>query len=325
MSYLTQSKIPINILTGFLGSGKTTLLKQLLAKNQGRHKIAILMNEIGEISIDAKLLEGFSVEMFELNDGCICCSINENFVQALDEIVSKLSPDLLVIETTGVANPISIIYSLLNPQIVLDAVITTVDAKNFLRIKDEVEVWQEQIEAADVVLLTKTDLANESEIEQVRHEIRACNTHCQIFKSSEIALDLVFGVAYPRQPLDIKEPHLHDAHLHLEHDHSKHDHLEHDHIQTFRYKGQGKFELTQLQSALESLPPNLWRLKGVISLSDQAQAFILNYAFGRYTIEDYERSAEGYDLIFIGKDILTQKAHLIDQVRRALSQPTLTA
>ncbi|MFN3393993.1 MAG: GTP-binding protein, partial [Candidatus Thermochlorobacter sp.] len=213
----------------------------------------------------------------------------------------------------------------LNPQIVLDAVITTVDAKNFLRIKDDVEVWQEQIEAADVVLITKTDLASEREIEQVKHEIRTCNAHCQIFKSSDIALDLVFGVAYPRHPLDIQEPHLHDAHLHSEHDHSKHNHLEHDRIQTFRYKGHGKFELTQLQSALENLPHNLWRLKGVISLSDQPQAFILNYAFGRYTIENYDHSAEGYDLIFIGKDILTQQAHLIDQIQRALSQPTLTA
>jgi Putative GTPases (G3E family) len=130
-----EKKIPVNILTGFLGSGKTTLLKRLLAENQGQRKIAILMNEIGEISIDAKLIEGFSVEVFELNDGCICCTVNENFVQVLDEVSTKLSPDLLVIETTGVADPLSIIYSLINPNVVLDAVITTVDAKNFLKVK----------------------------------------------------------------------------------------------------------------------------------------------------------------------------------------------
>lgn len=305
----SEKKIPVNILTGFLGSGKTTLLKRLLAENHGRRKIAILMNEIGEISIDAKLLEGFSVEMFELNDGCVCCSINENFVQALDEIAAKLSPDLLIIETTGVANPISIIYSLLNPQIVLDAVITTVDAKNFARIKGDVEVWQEQIEAADVILLTKTDLASESDIERVKNEIRACNARCQIFRSSEIALDLVFGVAYPRQPLDAKERHF---------DHAR-SHLERDRIETFRLNGQGKFELALLQSALETLPANLWRLKGVIGLSEQPRPFILNYAFGRYTIEDYDGSAAGYDLIFIGKDILSRKAQLVHQIQQALS------
>lgn len=309
MSNASEKKIPVNILTGFLGSGKTTLLKRLLAENQGRRKIAILMNEIGEISIDAKLLEGFSVEMFELNDGCICCSVNENFVQALDEIVAKLSPDLLIIETTGVANPISIIYSLLNPQIVLDAVIATVDAKHFPRVKDDVEVWQEQIEAADVILLTKTDLASESEIERVEEEIRKRNVHGQIFRSSDVALDLVFGVAYPRQPLDLKEHHFQHAHRHLEH----------DRIETFRLKGEGTFSLDVLQSALERLPENLWRLKGVISLSQQARAFILNYAFGRFTIEDYDASAEGYDLIFIGKDILREKDRLTSQIRQALS------
>jgi len=298
-----ETKIPVNILTGFLGSGKTTVLKRLLAENQGRRKIAILMNEIGEISIDAKLIEGFSVEIFELNDGCICCTINENFVQVLDEVSTKLSPDLLVIETTGVADPLSIIYSLINPNVVLDAVITTVDAKNFLEVKDDVEVWREQIEAADVVLLTKTDLASADDIEQVKNAIRACNTHCLMFEASTAALDLIFGVAYPRKPLDAETEEL--GH--------KHAHLEHDQIETFRLKGQETFNLETLQNALADLPPALWRLKGLIRLDDQPQTFILNYAFGRYTIEDCISHAEGYDLVFIGKGILAQEEHLMAQ------------
>ncbi len=304
-----EKKIPVNILTGFLGSGKTTVLKRLLAENQGRRKIAILMNEIGEISIDAKLIEGFSVEIFELNDGCICCTINENFVQVLDEVSTKLSPDLLVIETTGVADPLSIIYSLINPNVVLDAVITTVDAKNFLEVKDDVEVWREQIEAADVVLLTKTDLASADDIEQVKNEIRACNTHCPMFEASTAALDLIFGVAYPRRELDIETKE-------LEH---KHAHLEHDQIETFRLKGQETFNLETLQNALADLPPSLWRLKGLIRLDNQPQTFILNYAFGRYTIEDCISHAEGYDLVFIGKGILAQKEHLMAHLQQALT------
>ncbi len=303
-----EKKIPINILTGFLGSGKTTVLKRLLAENQGRRKIAILMNEIGEISIDAKLIEGFSVEIFELNDGCICCTINENFVQVLDEVSTKLSPDLLVIETTGVADPLSIIYSLINPNVVLDAVITTVDAKNFLQVKDDVEVWREQIEVADVVLLTKTDLASADDIERVKNEIRACNTHCPMFEASTAELDLVFGVAYPRRELDVETEE-------LEH---KHAHLEHDQIETFRRKGQETFNLETLQNALADLPPALWRLKGLIRLDDQPQTFILNYAFGRYTIEDCISHAEGYDLVFIGKGILAQKEHLTVHLQQAL-------
>lgn len=303
-------KIPVNLLTGFLGSGKTTLLKRLLRDNQGRRKIAILMNEIGEISIDAKLLEGFSIELYELNDGCICCTLNENFVAAIDEIAEKLSPDLLVIETTGVANPMSIIYSLINPNLVLDAVITTVDVKNFLRIRDEVDVWQDQLECADVVLLTKTDIASESEIAAVESEVRRTNAHCQIFRAREVALELIFGVAYPRESISLPDTPVH------------HRHLDEDGIEAFRFAApELRFSLPALQEALEALPKNLWRLKGTIRLVELPSAFILNYAFGRYTIEDYSGKAEGCDLIFIGKAILSEKEKLIEQVRRASALP----
>ncbi|MDW8466952.1 MAG: GTP-binding protein [Chloroherpetonaceae bacterium] len=310
MAELIRHKIPVNLLTGFLGSGKTTLLKRLLRENAGRRKIAILMNEIGEVSIDAKLLEGFSIELYELNDGCICCTINENFVAAIDEITEKLSPDLLVIETTGVANPISIIYSLINPNLVLDAVLTTVDAKNFLRIRNEVNVWQDQLECADVVLLTKTDIASEVEISEVENAVRATNARCQIFRAADIALELIFGVAYPRNEAQLPPAILHH-------------HLQADGIETFRFQDSAlTFSLPLLQEALEQLPTHLWRLKGTIRLAEQPQSFILNYAFGQYTIEDYVGHAEGCDLVFIGKSILQSKEQFTASLRRAAASLT---
>ncbi len=306
-----MKKIPVNILTGFLGSGKTTLLKQLLSENQGREKIAVLMNEIGEISIDAKLLSGFSVEMFELNDGCICCSVNENFVEVINEIAENYSPDLIVIETTGVANPMSIIYSLLNPNLVLDAVITTIDAKNFLRLINETDVAEEQLYAADVVLITKSDIADALDLDAVLDYVKTYNPKARVFIKGTVSLDLIFGTYYPSHRLP--EPHLDDFHRH-----HHHDHLITDGIETFRYAAPITFELSSLQAALERLPEHLWRLKGVIRLLEQPGSFILNYAYGRSTVEDYAGEPEGCDLIFIGKHILKDRSALLSILKPAM-------
>ncbi len=304
-----MNPIPINILTGFLGSGKTSLLKDLLKEMSGKKKIAVLMNEIGEISIDAKLLEGFSTKVFELNDGCICCSVNEDFVTVLDELAEKASPDLIVIETTGVANPMNIIYSIINPIFIIDAVITTIDAKNFLVMKDEIDVAEEQLDAADVVVITKDDIATTSELTSVEQYVRAHRPNATVFFRHALDLSLLFGVAYPRQiEMDLAHPH---------HEHEHH-HFEHEGVEAFRFTSNDGFELTRLQSVLESLPKNLWRLKGVVHLATHTTPFILNFAYGRYTLEDYNgESPSRCDLIFIGKHIRSIQSELIARLQTA--------
>lgn len=320
-----MTPIPINILTGFLGSGKTLLLKDLLKEMSGKKKIAVLMNEIGEISIDAKLLEGFSTKVFELNDGCICCSVNEDFVTVLDEVATKASPDLIIIETTGVANPMNIIYSIINPIFVIDAVITTIDAKNFLQMKDELDVAEDQLDAADVVVITKDDLATTSELTSVEAYVRAHRPNATIFLRHSLDLSLLFGVAYPRTldaalvSLDLSHSHAHDHHHH---------HFEHEGVEAFRFASNDVFELTRLQSALESLPKNVWRLKGVVHLEGQATALILNFAYGRYTLEDYSGESHSQcDLIFIGKQIRSIQQELIAHLKTAsvLSEESQTS
>jgi len=303
-----MNPIPINILTGFLGSGKTTLLKDLLKVMSGKKKIAILMNEIGEISIDAKLLEGFSTKVFELNDGCICCSINENFVTVLGELAEKASPDLIVIETTGIANPMNIIYSIINPRFVIDAVITTIDAKNFLQMKDELDVAEEQLDAADVIVITKDDIATSRELTSVEDFVRARRPTATIFHRHSLDLSLLFGVAYPRQAFAPS-----NALPHYEHSH-----FEHEGVEAFRFASDDVFELERLQSALESLPKNLWRLKGIVHLAGYPQSFILNFAYGRYTLEDYSGAIESKcDLIFIGKAVRSLQGELIGSLKAA--------
>ncbi len=302
-----MNPIPINILTGFLGSGKTTLLKDLLKAMSGKKKIAVLMNEIGEISIDAKLLEGFSTEVFELNDGCICCSINENFVTVLDELAEKASPDLIVIETTGVANPMNIIYSIINPQFVIDAVITTIDAKNFLQMKDELDVAEDQLDAADVIVITKDDIATTSELTSIENFVREHRPTATVFHRHSLDLSLLFGVAYPREVPSLPLPHVHDHH-----------HFEHEGVNVFRVTSDDVFVLERLQSALESLPKNLWRLKGIVHLAGYSQSFILNFAYGRYTLEDYSGAVGSKcDLIFIGKNIHSIQGELVAHLKMA--------
>lgn len=308
----SAKKIPVNLVTGFLGSGKTTLVRDLLRENQGRKKIAVLMNELGEIAIDAKLLEGFSAEMYELADGCICCSVNQDFIATLDELAAKLSPDLIIIETTGAANPMSIIYSLLNPNLVLDAVITTVDVENFMRLKAEADVAEDQVAAADAIVITKSDLASTAKLDAVKIYLAANNTHAQIFLRSETPLALIFGVSYPAR--EVKP----GSHSHSDHDH----HLETDGIETFRFTAETLFDLERLQSQLESLPSDLWRLKGFIKLAGRAETFILNFAYGRYTIEDYagDSQAAACDVVFIGKRIIAEREHLTQHLQAAAPQ-----
>lgn len=302
--------IPINILTGFLGSGKTSLLKDLLKEMSGKKKIAVLMNEIGEISIDAKLLEGFSTKVFELNDGCICCSVNEDFATALDELAEKASPDLVVIETTGVANPMNILYSIINPIFVIDAVITTIDAKHFLKMKDEIDVAEDQLDAADVVVITKDDVATPSELASVQDYVREHRPTATIFFRHSLDLSLLFGVSYPRA-LEPSPPNF---------CHREHHHFEHEGIETFRYESNDVFELSALQSALESLPNSVWRLKGIVHLATSDAPFILNFAYGRYALEDYGGESQSRcDLIFIGKNILSIQSDLIARLHSAVA------
>jgi cobalamin biosynthesis protein CobW len=307
-----MKKIPLNIITGFLGSGKTTLVRKLLTENGGRQKIAVLMNEIGEVSIDAKLLEGYSMQTYELNDGCICCQINENFLETLNEIYEKASPDLIIVETTGAANPMSIIYSLLNPDVVLDAVITTVDVKNLAFIQAETEVFIPQIEAADLVVMTKTDIATPEELAAAQRLVAEYNPKAVQLDAAQIGIDICFGVHYPNQHAKLAHAagHAEQAFLADEHHHEgDHFHIETDGVENFYVASDAVFDLEKLQAYLDHLPKNIWRLKGVVNLSEKF--YLLNFAYGRFTIEDYDTPAARTELVFIGKNILSQKETLI--------------
>ncbi len=159
MSEINQQGLPVTIITGFLGSGKTTLLNQILHNNLD-HKVAVLVNEFGDINIDAQLLVSYEDDMVELSNGCICCTINDGLIEAVKRILArKEKVDRLIIETTGVADPLPIILTFVGSDFRyfthLDAVITLIDAETFTPEHFDSEVAFKQIAYGDILLLNK--------------------------------------------------------------------------------------------------------------------------------------------------------------------------
>ena len=172
-----QKIVPVSILTGFLGAGKTTLLNYIL-KGQSQYKFAVIVNEIGKIGIDGQLVENQKDEMVELSNGCVCCTVRKDLVQAIQRLLKRGGFDYILIETTGIADPGPVAQTFVNIPalqrfVQLDAIITVVDAEQILAQMSETEVAADQIAMADFVLLNKTDLVDEAHLGKVGEKIRA--------------------------------------------------------------------------------------------------------------------------------------------------------
>jgi len=185
MSAISSSRIPVTILTGFLGAGKTTLLNRILSEHHGQ-RIAVVENEFGEIGIDNALVINADEEIFEMNNGCICCTVRGDLIRILGNLMRRRDKfDAILIETTGLANPAPVAQTFfvdeeIGSQLRLDAVITVVDAKHVhLHIDDSDEV-KEQIAFADVILLNKADLVSESELDALEKRVRGMNAMTRI-------------------------------------------------------------------------------------------------------------------------------------------------
>jgi G3E family GTPase len=189
---LTQ--IPVTVLTGYLGSGKTTLLNRILTENHGK-RYAVIINEFGEVGIDNDLVVSADEEVFEMNNGCICCSVRGDLIRILSGLMRRKGIDGILVETTGLADPAPVAQTFFVDEDVrrktrLDAIVTVVDAKHLLVEIDQAHEAQEQLAFADVVLLNKIDLVSSKELTTVEARIRAINPYAKLHRTRRCDVDL---------------------------------------------------------------------------------------------------------------------------------------
>lgn len=203
-----KNKVPVTVLTGFLGAGKTTLLNHLLTANHG-HKIAVIVNEFGEIGIDNKLVVGADEEIFEMNNGCICCTVRGDLIRILGDLMDaklglsdrKVDFDRVIIETTGLADPAPVAQTFFVDEEMadfysLDAIVTVVDSKHADQHLDDGHEAQEQVAFADVLLLNKTDLVSKEQLTKLESRLRSMNPAAKQYRThqSKIEVEQILGI-----------------------------------------------------------------------------------------------------------------------------------
>lgn len=242
MSETLSTKIPVTVLTGYLGAGKTTLLNRILSEDHGK-KYAVVVNEFGEVGIDNDLIVGADEEVFEMNNGCVCCTVRGDLIRVLSGLMKRKGRfDGIIVETTGLADPAPVAQTFfvdddVRARTELDSVTTVVDAKHLpLRLKDSREA-AEQIAFADQIILNKTDLVTEAELAEVERAIRTLNPMAPIRRAqrSNVPLDAILGRhafdlarVTELQPDFLNPAHGEAGHVHDEH--CDHDHHDHGHV-----------------------------------------------------------------------------------------------
>lgn len=290
-----QTRTPLTIITGPLGSGKTTLLRHIL--NNFPKKIAILMNEFGEIAIDSKIIAGKNIQMAELGGGCVCCSLLGEFEAAVNEILDTIAPDNLIIETTGVAEPDALIFDTQEnlPKVRLDGVVTIIDADGMVKYPSIGHTTRMQIEAADAILLNKIDLVSESELEEITQKLQNFNKTAEIFRTirCQVDTDLLFGIG--REKIEHPPHHIHQPEF-----------------ESFIYTSSAISNRLLFEEFANNIPPDIYRAKGFIRFADGI--YLFNFVAGRWDLEPFQQQAT--ELVFIGKQAKQRQTEIIEQLKK---------
>lgn len=351
--------LPVTIITGFLGSGKTTLLNHILNNQQGL-KTAVLVNEFGEIGIDNELIVSTGENMVELSNGCICCTINNDLVDAVYKVLEREEKlDYLVVETTGLADPLPVALTFLGSELRdltrLDSIITVVDAANYSLDLFNSQAAYSQIAYGDVIVLNKADLVDEATLTELERKISEVKEGSRILRTtrSQVPLALILSVGlfesdkYFETAADKHDHHDHDHdhstcghdhhdhdhdhatcghdhhdHNHDHHDHHHSDHLENDGFTSISFQSDKPFAIRKFQHFLDNqLPTGVFRAKGIMWFDESPNRHIFHLCGKRFTLDDDEwKGTPKNQLVLIGQNLDSET--LLSQLQKCVCLPS---
>jgi len=299
----SEARLPVTLITGFLGSGKTTLVKHILTNQQGV-RTAVIVNELSELGIDGDLIVASDGAMVELENGCICCSLNNDFLDAIFRVLNHgRKVEHMVVETSGVSDPLPVALTLLRSELRermrVDSIITIADAANFSLEQFDGTAARNQLCHGDVVLLNKCDLVGADRLQTLEDAIRTVNAQARIVRTTQcrVALPLVLSAGLFQSDRFFADPEAASAcdqapaamhgtgHGHAGHQHRICGHLGLDGFEAFSFQSERPFAVRKFQEFLEELPHNVYRGKGFIWIAENDKRYVFHLVGRRFSLD----------------------------------------
>ncbi|MED1795081.1 GTP-binding protein [Brevibacillus nitrificans] len=324
----------VYLLTGYLGSGKTTLLQKMLAHLRVQdEKVVVVMNEMGEEDIDGEQLQGFGFPVKKLLDGCICCSIRGEMTESLKEVITSVNPDKILIETTGVADPIDVIDGLTHPelyeQIEMKGIVSVVDASRFLELNSRfqstgalVKTIRNQVKYADLLLVNKVDRATGDTLEKVKRKLSEINPNAPLYDTvqSDIDLHTLLSVSRLSENIELRREAVSSVPVQKTIGRmSPMDRLKqslglstgqpslYNSIETFSYRFKGAVDAGRFEDFLYDLPKNVYRAKGYVQFQGREELISFQHTDNQVHLFPFDNHGPKMVAVFIGEGMNRDK------------------